>query len=251
MIENLPWINIEDKDAELQVVPFLSKTPLIVEAGAAAGEDTLKFKDIWPESIVHCFEPNPDLRQICREAIASEKNPFHPDVQTNKSNIFLYPFALSDSEGERVFYKSKAHAATSSLFPDNSKNVVVPESILQWLNTRSHDEAMPSKQDEPIKVQCTTLDIWAEKEKVTRIDYLWLDAEGSELLILKGAQRMLPTIRAISIELNSQEFRVGGALFDDVYNYIINNGFSIHAIWKAHDNWQANAIFINKGVING
>ena len=40
---------------------FLPKNPVIVEAGAHIGRDTLKMHAIWPQATIHAFEPVPPL----------------------------------------------------------------------------------------------------------------------------------------------------------------------------------------------
>lgn len=229
-IDKLPWIHFEDKDAAYKVVKFLPDNPVILEAGCCAAEDTLRFKKIWPDCIVYAFEPNPDLYEIAKKNIGDTEG------------IYLYPYALSDKEENRTFYMSKFMPGASSFFADNSKNVNVPQSVLDSLKI-TREEYIPSYLDEPITVQCLTIDSW--RNKIRQIDYLWLDAEGAEVLILKGAIETLKQTRVISIEFSFVEFRKGWVQFDELYEYLITHNFKIYALWQAHENWCGNAIFLN------
>ena len=57
-VHELP-IGNSDKVLEC-VKPFLPENPTILEAGAYEGEDTIRFKKFWPNSVVHTFEPVPE-----------------------------------------------------------------------------------------------------------------------------------------------------------------------------------------------
>ena len=240
-IETLPWIELEDKQAIYQVVDFLPEAPVIIEAGCCAGEDTLKMKDLWHDSIIYCFEPNPLLFDTITTNIACPPPQF--TKSKNVTNIHLSHLALADFVGEKTFYMSKFMPAASSFFEDNSINVVVPDTVLESLRIE-REKYIPSYLDEPVVVQCTTIDAWRAENNIGDIDYLWLDTEGAELMILKGAVETLKKIKVISLEFNFQYFRKEMAQFDEVYACLIANGFKCHVIWRAHKNWQAVGIFI-------
>ena len=55
-------------------------------------------------------------------------------------------------------------------------------------------------QHSTLAVEIDTLDNYCEEKGITRIDLLKIDAEGSDLDIILGSQRMLPSIRYIQFE---------------------------------------------------
>src|SRR5271157_5468383 len=69
---DLPWIDIEDKDAVDQMKPLLQENPTIIEAGCCDGADTIRFKKVWPKSTIFTFEPNPDLYEIAKRNLEKE-----------------------------------------------------------------------------------------------------------------------------------------------------------------------------------
>jgi FkbM family methyltransferase len=237
-LKNLPWIELEDKQAAYQVIKFLPNNPVILEAGACDAEDTLKFKDIWSKSIIYCFEPNPDLFEIATRNI--EKPPSTFSKSKNNSDIHLSPLALADYVGEKSFYMSSTMPAASSFYVDNTANLEIPQTVLDSLKIKR--EEFSSYKDKAITVQCTTIDIW-KKEK---IDFIWLDTEGAELIILKGAVNTLPEVKVIYVEFNFQEFRKDMAQFEEVYDFLVSHNFKLYVIWQAHENWQANGVFVRK-----
>lgn len=80
------------------IAQFLPKNPVILEAGAANGNDTYEMAQLWPESTIYAFEPAPSL--------------FEKMVEQTKNcpNIIPYAFALSDTRGIAQFYVSSGVA---------------------------------------------------------------------------------------------------------------------------------------------
>ena len=237
--ENLPRIDAEDKDAAQMVVKFLPEAPVILEAGACDAEDTIRFKSIWPNATIYCFEPNPNLFRIASRNIASPPAGFA--VPENMDSVHIYNRALSDTAGKKTFYDSD-FPATSSFFPTNFEDVVIPESILSSLKMKSKDD-MIRYPERAITVEAVTIDGWRKEEGVGPIDYMWLDVEGAELLALKGAIETLKTVKVLYVEYSFQQFRKGWGLFNELYEFIVSQGFKIHVLWQCHDNWNGNAIF--------
>lgn len=232
---NLPWIDLEDNQNAYQVIKFLPENPLILEGGACGADDIITFKKIWPKSTIYIFEPNPLLFKVAQDKIKDYKD------------VYLYPYALSDSVGEKVFYMSNVMPQMSSFFQDNAVNVDIADSILKSVN-QTREDFRKGYDDKPTTVQCITIDEWRIKEGVDHIDYLWLDIEGAELMALKGAASILPEVKVLYVEMNFQEFRKGMVLFDELYDFITSNGFEIYVIWRAHKNWIANGIFLKKNL---
>jgi FkbM family methyltransferase len=248
---NFPWINIADKEHAYQASKHLDSAPVIFEAGMCDAKDTLLFKKVWPESTVYTFEPNRSLFDIGTRNITSQYGLPDPLVidgilRWRSHNINLYPYILSDEINQRLFYESD-FPATSSIYENNFDDVCIPQTVLNSLKLKSKSD-MKVYDEKATLLPSVTIDSIVMTEQIKKLDYLWLDTEGSELLILKGANNILPIVKIVSIELNFQEFRKGIVLFNDIYDYLITKGFVLAAIWQAHEDWQANGIFIRKAI---
>ena len=233
MIEtkDLPWIDTKDTALINYVIPLLPSNPIILEAGACSGDDTQSFKKIWPKCTIHAFEPHPvHYKELLRRRI--DKMP----------RVHLYNFALSDTEGMQTFYMSEKVPGASSLLEDNLKNIEIPDPILQSTDTKREDIGY---QDNPSAVRCRKLSSWAKEKRVKKIDFFWIDVEGSELQLLGNAGPVLDTVKVILIEVNFKEFRKGGALFDDVYAFLSDKRFHLQHI-NGNPSWQGNGIFVRK-----
>lgn len=101
---------------------------------------------------------------------------------------------------------------------------------------RSHLEHLPDWEgrliDDAAEVSITTFDSWAEEAGVERVDAMKLDTQGSELAILRGAQRSLEDVRHVEVEVCFNELSEGAPLFGEIDSYLREQGF---ALWRLRD----------------
>lgn len=209
--QETPWISLE------LISPFLPRNPVIIEAGAHSGKDSLKLKQYWPASTIHAFEPVPHLYTQLVE-------------RTNQiANIFCYNMALSNNVGTANMYISsgRTDACSSLLQPTQQLTEGRPDIIF----------------NETITVNTTTLDNWAQQQKISYIDFLWLDLQGAELKALRGATNLLATVTAIHTEINEVERYKGGVLYNDLKNFLKDYGFYPY-IKALHKHKWGNALFV-------
>jgi 2-O-methyltransferase len=197
---------------------FLPTNPVIIEAGAHIGRDTLKIHKLWPLSTIHAFEPVPILFDQLKIAVA------------DKPNVHCYQLALSDHTGTETLYVSDAqHTAISSLFK--------PACIAQ---------EKPSVHFTPIMVNTITLDDWAEKYNVDHVDFMWLDMQGAELQALQVAPKVLKNVKVLLIEVSLTERYKDNPLYNEVKSWLEKQGFLLELEHLHHGTW-GNALFIHSG----
>jgi len=176
---------------------YLPEKPLVVEAGAHIGRDTLKMALQWPDATIYAFEPVPDLYNQLKERTAGH------------NNIYTYNYALASSAGtEKLYVSSGASTAASSLLEP-----------YEYLKER------PNVIFHPIHVPTITLDQWAEKQGVTHIDLLWLDMQGAELLVLKASPKIVRTVKVLFIEISLTERFKGNPFFKETDAWLVAEGF--------------------------
>ncbi len=124
-----------------------------LDVGANKGLTTVAMaKKVTPDGLVYAFEAVPEYYRTLQANLSRN------DIQ----NVKTYQFALGDRIGRVDYYK------------DGGGSGIV-----------SQDGA------EKISVKVTTLDAFAENECLGQVDLINMDCEGSELLVLKGGERML------------------------------------------------------------
>lgn len=221
------WVKkIQDSSHEdvLSIIePLLPTNPIVIEAGAYDGSDSIYMAYYWKQGKIYSFEPVPELYA---KVIANTKN-----IQ----NICAYQIALSDKQGETDFFVSSditqpdIPTGSSSLLPPTKNLDVVPNMVFK----------------KKIRVQTMTIDQWAEKNNVNHVDFIWLDTQGSEFLILKGSPKILKTVKAILLEVEFIEAYKGQALFGDIKEWLESEGFILAGL-NIRPIWYGDALFIRK-----
>lgn len=193
---NFSNIYFSNEDDMLNYVKkLLPESPVILEAGGHHGEDTLRMKNIWENATIHVFEPLPSS--------------YNTILQNTKSlsNIFTYPYALSNYTGITNFYINFHNDGASS--------------INKPVNFNQHEF-----EKIPINVNCITIDNWAMQHNVSCIDFMWLDMEGHELFALKNSLRILSSVKAIYTEVIFTPVRENCCLYIDLKKFLESQGFN-------------------------
>jgi FkbM family methyltransferase len=179
---------------------FLPENPIIVEAGAHKGKDTLDISKTWPKGFVHAFEPVPDIYQKLLKA--TKKRP----------NVTCYPIALSDKSGKATLFISGGMS-------DASSSLLKPEEHMKLFPDVSFDTL--------IDVDTLTLDEWAQKYSIKKVDFLWLDLQGMELNVLKSGTGLLKNVRALYTEVSLVETYKNAPLYPELKQWLETRGFTV------------------------
>jgi len=201
------------------------KNPIILEAGAADGYDTLRFSKLAPYSTIYAFEPVEKNFIMLKNRVKS------------CSNVKIYNLALADFDGtaEMNISKDSEHisgvAASSTLLEPGLHTTLYPNITF----------------DEKEKVKTKTLDSWALEEGINHIDAMWLDMQGYEYLMLKKSTKILPTVHVIYSEVSIKEVFKGVYLFDEYKEWLLSLGFRI-VMEEIIDEGCGNVLFVKTGI---
>lgn len=70
------------------------------------------------------------------------------------------------------------------------------------------------------------------------IDFLNVDVQGAELLVLKGMGKLLHGIKWCYLEVNKEPLYVGCALVDEIDSYLAEYGFRrVETLWCGNTGW--------------
>ncbi len=205
-----------DKTRLLRLLP---PDPVILDIGACDGTDSIELRMLFPRATIHCFEPEPSNFQKLL-------------VKTQGLGIACHPLALGAAPGRaRFFVSSGLPCASSSSLREPT----------------GHVEAHPSiRFDRTIDVQVARLADWVQAHGVERIDFLWMDAQGSELDILRNAGDVLKTVRVIHTEVSLIEFYKGAPLYHEVRDFLLGEGFVVLEDLLGRQD-MGDVVFIQKG----
>jgi FkbM family methyltransferase len=159
--------------------------PTIFDVGAHKGETAKVFKALFKTTSLHCFEPNPAPFKELADHFQGD-----PLVKLNN-------YALASDCGNAPFY-SNSFTATSSIFP-----VIEDSASLVWDRTLLTLESV-------LEIKKITLDSYAKENRISTIDILKIDVQGSEYLVLRGGADLLRrrSIKILYFEyLNTETYR--------------------------------------------
>ena len=97
------------------------------------------------------------------------------------------------------------------------------------------------------KVKTITLNTLYENNNIPydRYDFINLDIQGAELKALKGADKILPHIKAIYTEVSTKELYKNCVLLPELDEFLEKNGFKRIIISMTHNYW-GDALYIKE-----
>jgi FkbM family methyltransferase len=124
------------------------------------------------------------------------------------------PYALGDGT-VRPFHTCTM-AMTSSLFRPNTRLLKLFNNLEELVRVVSTEEITTHRLD--------------DIEEVRDADYLKLDVQGAELDVLRGGQKLLERVVAVSTEVEFVPLYEGQPLFADVDTFLREKGFLLHTM---------------------
>lgn len=164
------------------------KTPIIIELGLHACEDTKKILSLVPDSIYYGFECDPRNIKIIKSKKISQK-------------IHLIEIAVSNFNGKAKFYQADNKVSSSLQKPT--------EHLSNWPKV---------KFEKSIIVPVCTLDKFCEKNNINNIDFIWADIQGAEYNMILGAQNILKKTNYLYTEYYNKEMYKGQKNLKDILN---------------------------------
>ncbi len=163
----------------------------VLEIGSRDACQALELSRWFPNAIIYVFEPNPSSwGWVHKNASKCER-------------IKVFPFAISDINGEIPFYEViNGNIGASSLFKVN------------------HPRSMEWKQRE-ILVKSVRLDSWIDSEGIIP-DIIWADVQGAESKVFQSLGNYLNRIKAIATEIAIQPLYDGSTLKPELDSILSN-----------------------------
>lgn len=196
LIQSRKW---EEYETEL-FKKNIKKGDTILDIGAHIGYYTLlAARLVGDKGKVYAFEPAPRNFELLKKNIK----------ENGYSNVVLINKAVADMDGE------------SKLFLNNE-------------NTGDHRIYNPQDQRKFIKIQTVMLDSFF-KNKSTKVDFIKIDVQGSEVRAFKGAVSLIKENRNIKIltEFWPKGLKLSGSSALEYASFLEKNRFQIYDIDEA------------------
>lgn len=204
----------------------------LLEIGSMDAWESVNMARLFENAEIHLFEPVPYNFEICKQRVAEQPN----DIS---SRIHLHPIALNDTTGPMEFWALDVAAASTKGKLNHgiaSKYKLIDPDMWPW----EHN------QQQPITVHGYTLDDWATQNNISKIDGIWMDAQGAELDILLGASRCLADITFVMTEAGLKPYYHGHTMKVDMDAFMSSKGFIEWrpATRQAHE-YEVDMIYLN------
>ena len=207
---------------------YIKSTPeqikKIIVVGAYLGLEFPRLLKNYPNAHLYAFEPNPSYYS---ELVRKFKS---------NDNVHLMNIAVSSSEGTAIFNDGSKPGTGSLLelsrFAVDTYGV---ESVgIHEVETVSLD-----------KLFSNSISL------ADPIDLLWIDVQGAEMLVLKGAVICLENVKAVFIEVSVlSPIAENGALMGEINRLLYQKSFTLVGLGLDNKNLTGNALFIkHKGSI--
>jgi len=131
-------------------------------------------------------------------------------------DVRFVPVALGATQGRAPLFVTEDPACSSLFEPDPVLTATMPElAVARFARTT--------------EVELTTLDSSATQLGVAEVDFLKLDTQGAELMVLQGAEASLRSTRALEVEVEFNPIYRGQPLFGDIDAHLRARGF---VLWR-------------------
>jgi FkbM family methyltransferase len=201
---------------------------ILFDVGAHWGQDSLDITEKNQDVICHAFEPTPELARLLR--IAAE-------ARRMKDRYHVHECAISDFDGTETFHMVVGDTGSASLndFSDNLH------------------ETWPGRIDfavrESKEVDVYRLDTWLNTfaPEITQIDHLHIDAQGSDLAVLRGLGEKISMVQSGVVEVPQEDnlrLYKGQHTKQEALDFIEQNNFVIYNITSQVN--EENLFFVRK-----
>lgn len=195
----LPLYGFYEPESTGIALKLIKKGNTVFDIGANFGWYSCHFaKEVGETGRVHLFEPTDTINEL------------NNNVSLNAflDRCILNKVALSDKTGTSAFFiPDKMGTGAASLEPTGLDSV--------------HSTA----------VSVITLDDYAETKNIKKIDFIKMDVEGAELLVLKGAKKVLKNFAPpIMLEIVREGVKRFNHTPEDIIEYLGGFGYTLYEI---------------------
>jgi FkbM family methyltransferase len=189
----------------------------IVHVGAHYGEEAARYQD-WGSRTVVWFEAAPDIFEKLEQHIAEvgRRPPslFCRLTRAPRTRHVLVKALVGEDEGETADFHIFDNAGASN-------------SMFKLKRGESDRFSRIRETGEVLKLPIRTLDRELDANGVApeSVDVLVVDVQGAEMMVLKGAARVLRSARYVESEVSREPVYEGGVLLSELEPWLAARGF--------------------------
>ncbi len=158
---------------------YISNPKVILEFGSYDGMDAIRYKNYFSKAFIYVMEADPTMFEKVKKNI------------NNKEEIYIFHYAISNKTGIIDFYESKFIKDISG---KKSGDPSFAGSLYRVLDSAIENQDFQVFSEIPIKVPTITIEDFCKQQKITQIDFMHIDVEGSLKEVLYGFGKFRPTL---------------------------------------------------------
>lgn len=217
--------------------------PVVLEIGANDGRDTEQFLREFKDIRIYCFEPDPRNLAILRKYIKDNR-------------CVVVGAALSNKDGEAILHMSTGWPRQVPKWVQVLGLSKAYTSLRgkEWTASSSILEPVPCSQDDPwltfgrdASVKAVKLDTWVREENISHVDFIWMDVQGAERLVIEGAIDTLKTTNFVFTEFGETSTYSQAMTREETIEIMKQHGFELIPEYSAATTAiRGNLLFKNK-----
>ena len=184
----------------------LPKKPTILDVGANVGLFSLSYATMFEEAEIYSFEPVPFIFNYLNQNLK-----INPNLS---NNVHTYNFGMSNCIEQKQL------------------SIPVPqqhERYIKDLDIRLYSALGQGK--EKFDAQFTLIDDWVDDFQIRSVDFIKIDVEGYEYLVLEGATKTLLSFKpVVMFELNQLTLTLSNRSADDYLRFANDHGYSVFGL---------------------
>jgi FkbM family methyltransferase len=173
----------------------------LIDIGANKGQFSLIARYLFPEIVIHAFEPLEDERKVFYSVIGDP--------------VDLHSMAVGAESGQAVFFVASRKDSSSLLKPSVAQKSAYGVNLLRSIQV-------------PVGRLSDILDV----SELPRPILVKLDVQGSELDVLKGADSVLRCAKFIYCEVSFVRLYEDQPLANNIIGYLESRGFELKGVFN-------------------
>jgi FkbM family methyltransferase len=195
----------------------------IADIGCRFLEQSIEFSYIFPAANVYAFEAVNSSFNTC----VANRMSLDQDM---RDRIHVYECALTNETKFIKFYPADDPAVSSKY------------KFIPGLNGSFFSKYWTQTET---TVQGMSMDDWRKIHNVGPIQLLWVDVQGGELDVFRGAEQTLKDVKVILTEVGVKSYYEGQSLKPEIDEYLISQGFrELENSFALHFAFEGNVVYI-------
>ncbi len=184
---------------------YVGDPEVIFEFGARDCTETVMMSREFPNARIFAFECNGATLPLCREKAAT--NP----------QITLMESAVGETDGIVIFHPIDQEKTVTTWTDGN------PGASSLFLASGKYEVESYVQRSEQVSI--VRPDTFMAGKGIAKVDAVWMDIQGAELMALRGFGERISDVRLLSLEAEFLEIYQGQPLFWEIHDFLAARGF--------------------------